>query len=167
MGSQSGSKLREPGPSSNHRISLLQVTEGTSSLFDDQSIIPGHPTITAQRRGRASNRLFPFLAVFSSTRPIWRRPQEKLSLPRQRCLRTSRPPLHRSSPKAPKGDSTKTTYLSPDLPCALKYRPPKPYRHPTLDARLTRARITSQARVRQLNVDRATIAWSPNRACRG
>lgn len=41
----------------------------------------------------------------------------------------------------------KTTYLSPDLPCALKYRPPKPYRHPILDARLTRARILAEARV--------------------
>ncbi|KAB5535131.1 kinase-like domain-containing protein, partial [Coniochaeta sp. 2T2.1] len=41
----------------------------------------------------------------------------------------------------------KTTYLLPDLPAALKYRPPKPYRHPTLDARLTRARILAEARV--------------------
>ena len=41
----------------------------------------------------------------------------------------------------------KTTYLRPDLPCALKYRPPKPYRHPILDARLTRARILAEARV--------------------
>ncbi|KAJ9164697.1 Kinase-like protein [Coniochaeta hoffmannii] len=41
----------------------------------------------------------------------------------------------------------KTTYLLPALPCALKYRPPKPYRHPALDARLTRARILAEARV--------------------
>ncbi|KAF6843418.1 serine/threonine-protein kinase BUD32 [Colletotrichum musicola] len=41
----------------------------------------------------------------------------------------------------------KTTFLSPDLPAALKYRPPKPYRHPTLDARLTRSRILAEARV--------------------
>lgn len=41
----------------------------------------------------------------------------------------------------------KTTYLFPSLPCALKYRPPKPYRHPILDARLTRARILAEARV--------------------
>jgi TP53 regulating kinase-like protein len=41
----------------------------------------------------------------------------------------------------------KTTYLLPDLPCALKYRPSKPYRHPILDARLTRARILAEARV--------------------
>lgn len=40
----------------------------------------------------------------------------------------------------------KTTYLLPTLPCALKYRPPKPYRHPVLDARLTRARILAEAR---------------------
>ncbi|KAL2023120.1 hypothetical protein VTK56DRAFT_3726 [Thermocarpiscus australiensis] len=41
----------------------------------------------------------------------------------------------------------KTTHLLPDRPCALKYRPPKPYRHPVLDARLTKARIASEARV--------------------
>ncbi|KAI9742286.1 MAG: serine/threonine-protein kinase bud32 [Claussenomyces sp. TS43310] len=41
----------------------------------------------------------------------------------------------------------KSTYLFPTLPCALKYRPSKPYRHPTLDVRLTRHRILSEARV--------------------
>ncbi|KAI0394325.1 tyrosine protein kinase [Xylariaceae sp. FL0594] len=40
----------------------------------------------------------------------------------------------------------KTTYLLPSIPCALKYRPPKPWRHPVLDARLTRHRILSEAR---------------------
>ncbi|WYZ41838.1 hypothetical protein EsH8_V_000733 [Colletotrichum jinshuiense] len=41
----------------------------------------------------------------------------------------------------------RTTFLSSALPAALKYRPAKPYRHPTLDARLTRARILAEARV--------------------
>lgn len=41
----------------------------------------------------------------------------------------------------------RTTYLLPTIPCALKYRPPKSYRHPTLDARLTRHRVLSEARV--------------------
>ncbi|KAI8669118.1 EKC/KEOPS complex subunit BUD32 [Fusarium keratoplasticum] len=41
----------------------------------------------------------------------------------------------------------KSTYLLPDIPCALKYRPPKPWRHPTLDQRLTRHRILSEARI--------------------
>ncbi|KAI8957870.1 kinase-like protein [Daldinia sp. FL1419] len=41
----------------------------------------------------------------------------------------------------------KTTYLLPSLPAALKYRPPKTWRHPTLDARLTRHRILAEARV--------------------
>ncbi|KAK0388239.1 hypothetical protein NLU13_4484 [Sarocladium strictum] len=41
----------------------------------------------------------------------------------------------------------KTTYLLPDLPCALKYRPKKPWRHPVLDQRLTRHRILSEARI--------------------
>ncbi|OWP02427.1 protein kinase [Marssonina coronariae] len=40
-----------------------------------------------------------------------------------------------------------TTYLLPSLPCALKYRPSKPYRHPILDLRLTKHRILSEARV--------------------
>lgn len=41
----------------------------------------------------------------------------------------------------------KTTYLLPSIPCALKYRPAKPWRHPTLDARLTKHRILSEARI--------------------
>jgi TP53 regulating kinase and related kinases len=41
----------------------------------------------------------------------------------------------------------RTTYLLPSLSCALKYRPSKPYRHPILDARLTKHRILSEARV--------------------
>ncbi|KAI0183694.1 kinase-like domain-containing protein [Xylaria flabelliformis] len=40
----------------------------------------------------------------------------------------------------------KSTYLLPSIPCALKYRPPKPWRHPVLDARLTRHRILAEAR---------------------
>ncbi|EFX03538.1 hypothetical protein CMQ_466 [Grosmannia clavigera kw1407] len=41
----------------------------------------------------------------------------------------------------------RTTYLAPDRPCALKFRPPKAYRHPVLDARLTRQRILAEARI--------------------
>ncbi|KAF2222409.1 kinase-like domain-containing protein, partial [Elsinoe ampelina] len=40
-----------------------------------------------------------------------------------------------------------TTFLRHSLPIALKYRPPKPYRHPTLDRRLTRQRILAEARI--------------------
>ncbi|OJZ82350.1 hypothetical protein ASPFODRAFT_64381 [Aspergillus luchuensis CBS 106.47] len=40
----------------------------------------------------------------------------------------------------------KTTYLSPSTPAALKIRPTKPYRHPILDRRLTRARVLQEAR---------------------
>src|SRR5947208_1343971 len=40
-----------------------------------------------------------------------------------------------------------TTYLLPTTPCALKHRPAKPYRHPILDARLTRHRVLSEARL--------------------
>lgn len=41
----------------------------------------------------------------------------------------------------------RTTYLHPNLPAALKYRPSKPYRHPLLDARLTKQRILAEARI--------------------
>ena len=41
----------------------------------------------------------------------------------------------------------KTTFLSPDQPAALKVRPAKPWRHPTLDKRLTRQRILAESRV--------------------
>ena len=40
----------------------------------------------------------------------------------------------------------RTHFLHPTKTCALKYRPSKPYRHPTLDKRLTRHRILSEAR---------------------
>ena len=43
----------------------------------------------------------------------------------------------------------RATYLEPDLPFVLKYRPPKPYRHPVLDARLTKQRILAEARILQ------------------
>lgn len=40
----------------------------------------------------------------------------------------------------------RTHFLTLSLPCALKYRASKPWRHPTLDIRLTRHRILSEAR---------------------
>ena len=40
----------------------------------------------------------------------------------------------------------RTTFLAPSQPAILKYRPPKPYRHPTLDRRLTKQRILAEAR---------------------
>ncbi|ETS82219.1 hypothetical protein PFICI_07221 [Pestalotiopsis fici W106-1] len=43
----------------------------------------------------------------------------------------------------------KTSHLLPSIPCALKHRPSKPYRHPVLDARLTRHRILAEARILQ------------------
>ena len=41
----------------------------------------------------------------------------------------------------------KGCFLTDSTPCALKYRPPKSYRHPLLDKRLTRARLLAEARV--------------------
>ena len=40
----------------------------------------------------------------------------------------------------------KTTFLTPHTPVVVKYRPPKPYRHPTLDKRLTKQRLLAEAR---------------------
>ncbi|KXS96753.1 hypothetical protein AC578_5357 [Pseudocercospora eumusae] len=41
----------------------------------------------------------------------------------------------------------KTEFLTPTKPAALKVRPKKPWRHPTLDRRLTRQRILAESRV--------------------
>src|SRR4051794_5992448 len=41
----------------------------------------------------------------------------------------------------------KTTFILPTIPSLLKVRLPKPYRHPTLDQRLTRHRCLSEARL--------------------
>jgi TP53 regulating kinase-like protein len=41
----------------------------------------------------------------------------------------------------------RTTLPTASTPVALKIRPRKPYRHPTLDARLTRSRALAEARV--------------------
>lgn len=41
----------------------------------------------------------------------------------------------------------KTCFLTPSKPAALKFRPSKAYRHPTLDARLTKSRVLAEARV--------------------
>lgn len=40
----------------------------------------------------------------------------------------------------------RTSFLSPATPAILKHRPAKPYRHPTLDRRLTKQRILAEAR---------------------
>ncbi|BFZ60757.1 serine/threonine-protein kinase bud32 [Saitoella coloradoensis] len=41
----------------------------------------------------------------------------------------------------------KTTFLTPDTPALLKVRPKKEWRHPTLDARLTKHRVLAEARL--------------------
>ncbi|KAI1626150.1 TP53 regulating kinase [Exophiala viscosa] len=41
----------------------------------------------------------------------------------------------------------RTHFLTPSNPAALKARPSKPYRHPTLDARLTKQRVLAEARI--------------------
>src|SRR5436305_13031895 len=41
----------------------------------------------------------------------------------------------------------RTTFLTSDIHAALKVRPSKPYRHPTLDVRLTKQRVLAEARI--------------------
>ncbi|KIW41355.1 uncharacterized protein PV06_06922 [Exophiala oligosperma] len=41
----------------------------------------------------------------------------------------------------------RTHFLSPETPAALKARPSKAWRHPTLDARLTKQRVLAEARI--------------------
>ncbi|KAL6238247.1 hypothetical protein BDW75DRAFT_201812 [Aspergillus navahoensis] len=63
----------------------------------------------------------------------------------------------------------KTIFLSPSQPAALKIRPSKPYRHPILDRRLTRARILQEARCLQKLVKEGVsvpallgVDWEPS-----
>ncbi|KAF8472053.1 hypothetical protein BDZ91DRAFT_717098 [Kalaharituber pfeilii] len=56
-----------------------------------------------------------------------------------------------------------TTFLTPFLPCLLKHRPSKPYRHPLLDTRLTKHRCLSEARLlvrMRREMDKARITSS-------
>lgn len=71
--------------------------------------------------------------------------QSQFPLPKVLTYPAAAPPLLIT--QGAEGRLYKTTHLVPDRPCALKYRPPKPYRHPVLDARLTKARISSEAKV--------------------
>jgi TP53 regulating kinase and related kinases len=63
------------------------------------------------------------------------------------------PPFNNSSPpptlitQGAEAHLYRTTFLTPDIHAALKIRPSKPYRHPTLDARLTKQRVLAEARV--------------------
>lgn len=59
---------------------------------------------------------------------------------------SSSTPLHLITQGA-EGCLYKTTFLDSSTPAALKYRAPKPWRHPTLDKRLTRGRVLAEARV--------------------
>lgn len=73
-------------------------------------------------------------------------PSARPSLPSQFLTTASPPTLHYQGAEAL---LYRTHFLTPahDLPAALKHRPSKPYRHPLLDARLTRHRILAEARV--------------------
>ena len=71
--------------------------------------------------------------------------QQQFPLPQILTYPASAPPLLVA--QGAEGRLYKTTHLESGIPCALKYRPSKPYRHPILDARLTKARITAEAKV--------------------
>lgn len=72
-------------------------------------------------------------------------PNEPFPLPAILQHLASTPPILIT--QGAEGRLYKTTYLHTDVPCALKYRPPKPWRHSLLDQRLTKHRILSEARI--------------------
>ncbi|KAF4555714.1 EKC/KEOPS complex subunit bud32-like protein [Elsinoe fawcettii] len=73
-------------------------------------------------------------------------PTQESTLPLPAPFSTSQTPLTLISQGA-EALLYHTTFLTPHHEIALKYRPPKPYRHPTLDRRLTRQRILAEARI--------------------
>ncbi|KAG6178191.1 serine/threonine-protein kinase bud32 [Claviceps purpurea] len=85
------------------------------------------------------------MAVTTAADLITADASQQFPLPKILTYPSSTPPLLIT--QGAEGRLYKTTYLTPDLPCALKYRPPKPWRHPILDHRLTRHRILSEARI--------------------
>jgi TP53 regulating kinase-like protein len=70
--------------------------------------------------------------------------------PTSRPLHTLPPPFsHQNLTQITQGAEAlvyKTTFLTSHTPAVVKYRPPKPYRHPTLDKRLTKQRLLAEAR---------------------
>lgn len=62
-------------------------------------------------------------------------------------------PFHTTTPpptlitQGAEGHLFKTVFLDADTPAALKVRPSKQYRHPTLDHRLTKQRVLAEARI--------------------
>ncbi|KAG5936734.1 serine/threonine-protein kinase bud32 [Claviceps pazoutovae] len=85
------------------------------------------------------------MAVTTAADIITADASQQFPLPKILTYPSSTPPLLIT--QGAEGRLYKTTYLTSDLPCALKYRPPKPWRHPILDHRLTRHRILSEARI--------------------
>ncbi|KAI0206787.1 tyrosine protein kinase [Astrocystis sublimbata] len=83
-------------------------------------------------------------AVADSADPSQQQQQQPFPLPAILTNPSSTPP--ELITQGAEGRLYKTTYLLPSIPCALKYRPPKPWRHRVLDARLTRHRILAEAR---------------------
>ncbi|KAF7507496.1 serine/threonine-protein kinase bud32 [Endocarpon pusillum] len=63
------------------------------------------------------------------------------------------PPFHNTFPppvlvtQGAEGHLLKTVFLDSNTPAALKVRPSKQYRHPTLDRRLTKQRVLAEARI--------------------
>ncbi|KAK3360305.1 kinase-like domain-containing protein [Lasiosphaeria hispida] len=72
-------------------------------------------------------------------------PPVEFALPQVLTYPASTPPFLVA--QGAEGRLYKTTHITSSRPCALKYRPSKSYRHPILDARLTKARIQAEAKV--------------------
>lgn len=81
----------------------------------------------------------------SESSPIVASEEHQFPLPKILEYPASAPPILVT--QGAEGRLYKTTFLMPNVPCALKYRPPKTWRHPALDLRLTRHRILAEARI--------------------
>ncbi|KAK0635449.1 kinase-like domain-containing protein [Bombardia bombarda] len=72
-------------------------------------------------------------------------PEPEFPLPQVLTYPASTPPLLIT--QGAEGRLYKSVHVLSNRPCALKYRPSKAWRHPVLDARLTKARMSSEAKV--------------------
>ncbi|CAK7271174.1 serine/threonine-protein kinase bud32 [Sporothrix epigloea] len=153
------SALREDSPSPIFGLCLLHLerenfpAQKVPALLTKQRIASAMVETASHRRSQFSK-----LSVFAAdclnmtAEQLPAPAPSPFALPRILAFQPSAPVSSTANPPALIAQGAearvyRTTYLSSDRPCALKYRPPKPYRHPVLDARLTRQRILAEARI--------------------
>ncbi|KIW63126.1 hypothetical protein PV04_10001 [Phialophora macrospora] len=82
----------------------------------------------------------------TTTNPAFQEPENTLPIPLPAPFTNTSPPPSLLTQGA-EALLYRTHFLSPATPAALKFRPSKAYRHPTLDARLTKQRVLAEARI--------------------